>query len=428
MVSSLLSKEEREVLLENGIKKTKNFSEIIDIFDSKHKKVRDSACRVFNDIIYKYVDIAEHELNSILENKKIDDELRKINRPDFTRHLNDDIETEIVDTLVSTIYKRFDISKKYYKLKAKLMKVKKLKYHERNVTYGSLNKKYAYEKGIKLVYNAFEKLDKKFADILLNFEKNGQIDVYPKKGKISGAMCFHYLISHPTYVILNYTNKIDDILTISHEFGHAINNELIKEKQNALNFYTPLSTAEVASTFMEDFVFEEILKEADDETKLAIMMSKLNRDISTIFRQIACYKFEQELHQEYRNKGYLSKENIGKLFRKNMESYMGPYVEQSPGSENWWVHWGHIRRFFYNYSYASGLLISKSLQNSVKKDPKFIKKVEEFLSSGSSDSPKNIFKKLGIDITKKEFWEKGIKKIEILLKETEELAKKLKKI
>jgi len=75
--------------------------------------------------------------------------------------------------------------------------------------------------------------------------------------------------------------------------------------------------------------------------------------------------------------------------------YMGNFVEQSPGSENWWVYWSHIRNFFYNYSYASGLLISKSLQNFVKKDPKFIDKVKIFLSAGSSDSPKNIFKNLG---------------------------------
>ena len=84
--------------------------------------------------------------------------------------------------------------------------------------------------------------------------------------------------------------------------------------------------------------------------------------------------------------------------------------------------------YFYVYSYASGLLISKSLQNSVKKNPAFIAKVKEFLASGSSESPKNIFKKLGIDITDRNFWNKGLDELENLLKETEKLAKKLKKI
>jgi oligoendopeptidase F len=107
---------------------------------------------------------------------------------------------------------------------------------------------------------------------------------------------------------------------------------------------------------------------------------------------------------------------------------MGPGVEQSKGSENWWVYWSHIRTFFYVYSYASGLLISKSMQNGVKQDPKFINKVKEFLSAGTSASPKDIFKNVGIDITDTAFWNNGLDEVALLLKETEKLAKSLKKI
>jgi oligoendopeptidase F len=228
--------------------------------------------------------------------------------------------------------------------------------------------------------------------------------------------------------MLNHTNQLKDVLTIAHELGHAINSELMKEKQNSLNFDTTPATAEVASTFMEDFVLQELLKEADDQTRLVLLMQKLNDDISTIVRQIACYKFEQELHAQFREKGYLSKEEIGKLFQKHMEAYMGDYVEQSEGSENWWIHWSHIRTYFYNYSYASGLLISKALQTRVKSDPKFIESVKLFLSAGTSKSPKDIFLETGIDITKKEFWEEGLKEVENLLNEVETLAKKLGKI
>lgn len=138
--------------------------------------------------------------------------------------------------------------------------------------------------------------------------------------------------------------------------------------------------------------------------------------------------FEQELHSEYRKKGYLSKEQIGGLFRKHMSAYMGEAVKQSRGSENWWVYWSHIRYFFYVYSYASGLLISKSLQNSVKANPDFIHKVKEFLSAGLSDSPRNIFMRLEIDITDRKFWDRGLDEVEDLLERTTMLASKLGKI
>lgn len=428
MTSGFLVKEERNVLLEDGSRSDRNFSEIMGLMSSKNKTVRDSSARAFNNILEKHVEVAEAELNSILANKKTDDELRKISRPDLARHISDDIESEIVDALIESVSARSRISSGFYGLKARLLGVKKLKYHERNVEYGNLDKKYTFGGSIKLIHNVFKDLDNTFAEILSGFLGNGQFDVYPRKGKTSGAFCMHNLISQPTYILLNHTGRLNDVLTLAHELGHGINNELIRKKQNALNFGTPTSTAEVASTFMEDFVLQEILKKADDELRLSVMMKKLNDDISTIFRQVACYRFEQELHMEFRHKGYLSREEIGRLFREHMSAYMGKCVEQSAGSENWWVYWNHIRYFFYVYSYASGLLISKALQNSVKEDRKFVGKVKEFLSAGLSDSPKNIFRKLGVDIANKKFWDKGLDEVEDLLEETTQLARKLGKV
>lgn len=427
MTSGFLSKEEREVILEDGKKAVKPFSEIYDLIDNKNKKVRDGAAEAFNDILKRHLESAEAEINSILLNKKIDDELRKAERPDTLRHLSDDVDSQIVDTMVAQVSKNFDLAKRFYVLKAKIFNVKKLEYHERNLEYGE-SKNYSYKEAIQLVNKVFLDLDKEFSEILLRFVENGQMDVFPRKNKADGAFCAHELLSQPTYILLNHSGKLKDVLTIAHECGHGINNELMRKKQNALNFGTPLSTAEVASTFMEDFVLRELVKESNDEQKLEIMMTKLNSDIATIFRQVACYKFERELHKNFREKGYLSKEEIGSLFQKNMSAYMGDSVEQSSGSENWWVYWSHIRRFFYNYSYASGLLISKALQSSVRENPEFIHEVKEFLATGLSDSPKNIFHKLRIDITDKKFWNKGIKEVEDLLDESEKLAKKLEKV
>ncbi len=427
MLSGFLSKEEREVLTESGKKEKLNFEQLISLTASKKKKVRDGAAYAVNEIFEKLVETAEAEINAILANKKIDDELRGMKRPDFSRHLADDMESEVVDALVKTVSDRYKIAQKYYQFKAKLMGVSKLAYHERSVPFGKIDKTYSFADGAALVHKVFTDLDQEFADALSRFLENGQIDVYPGKGKRGGAFCVYWQVDQPTYVMLNYTDKLRDVETLAHEMGHGINDELMK-KQNALNFGTPTSTAEVASTFMEDFVLQEILKTADEETRFGLMISKLDTEIATIFRQIACYQFETELHQQFREKGYLSHQEIGKIFQKHMETYMGPGVEQSKGSENWWVYWSHIRTFFYVYSYASGLLISKSMQNGVKSDPKFINKVKEFLSAGTSASPKDIFARVGIDITDTTFWNNGLDEVENLLKETTKLAKKMGKI
>ncbi|MEI7742022.1 MAG: M3 family oligoendopeptidase [bacterium] len=428
MTERLLSKEEREVLTEDGTVKKVPFSALSSMISSTQKPVRDSAAAGINDMLAKLSDVAESEVNAILADKKINDELRHYSRPDQGRHLSDDVASEVVDALVAAVSKRNDISARYYVLKAKLLGLPKLAYHERTVEYGKLPSGYSYDSANQLVEKVLSGLDAEFAEIFKRFVVSNQIDALPRAGKESGAFCATQLLSTPTYILTNFTGKLRDVTTIAHEVGHGINNELMRAKQNSLSFGTPTSTAEVASTFMEDFVLEELEHSADDEARLALMMAKLNDDVSSIFRQVACYKFETNLHTEFRAKGYLSKEEIGKIFLREMAAYMGDAVTQDPGSENWWVYWSHIRRFFYVYSYASGLLISKSLQHSVRADKKFIGKVKEFLSAGTCESPKDIFARLGVDIADAKFWEAGIAEVENLLNETEILAKKLGKI
>ena len=428
MLQSFLIKEERIVLGEDGKEKKASYSEIGNLMSSQQKLVRDRAAAAHNEIIAKLVEIAEVELNALLENRKSDDVIRHFLRPDASRHLSDDIETPVVDALVKAVSGRFDIPQRYYKLKARLLGLPKLEYHERHVPYGNIDRKYTFEESIALINNVFFKLDPEFARLTNDMAAKGQIDVYPAAGKTTGGFCVYWLITHPTYILLNSTGRLEDLLTLAHEFGHALNNEFIKKKQHALNYGTSTATAEVASTFMEDFVLDHLKSQGDEEFQLALMMKRLNDDMNSIFRQVAGYQFEKELHAEFRNKGYLSKENIGVIFHNNMFAYLGDGVDRSSGSQNWWTAWHHIRYYFYVYSYASGLLISKYLQKQVRQDPRFIEKVKDFLSSGLSDYPKNIFARLGVDITKSSFWEAGLDEIEKLLDETEALARKLGRI
>lgn len=428
MTSGFLSREERDVRLEDGTRAAVPFYKIASLMESRDKTVRDAAAAAFNGILVAHEDVAEAELNSLLADKKTNDELRGFPRPDAARHLADDMESETVDTLVGTVAAHFDIPRRYYELKAKLLGLPRLAYHERNVPYGDTDKTYSFEEALGLVSGVFRGLDPKFAAILAGFASHGQFDVYPKKGKKGGAFCAHELLSLPTYILMNYGGRLSDVITLAHEMGHAVNNEFMRERQNALNFGTPLSTAEVASTFMVDFVFEALAADAEEDRRLALMMAKLNDDVSTIFRQIACYRFEQELHAVFRRERYLSKEAIGALFAKHMAPYMGDAVEQPPESRRWWMHWSHIRAYFYVYTYASGLLISKSLQRSVRRDRAFIGNVQRFLAAGRSDSPRAIFQKCGINITEGRFWEEGIAETELLLDETIALARKLRKI
>ncbi|HOV29721.1 MAG TPA: M3 family oligoendopeptidase [Candidatus Dojkabacteria bacterium] len=411
MLSELLDKQKLIVKDDEFTTKTISYNEIGKYLNSPKKEIRDYASKQFNRINKKYFEIAEFEINSILGYKKISDEYRKIPRPDLSRYIADDIDVDIVDTLASVVTEHFDISKRYYTYKAKTLGQKSIKYYERNVPLGPINLEYTYEESMNLVKNSFEKIDPLFSSIVDSFDKNSQYDVMPKSGKTGGAFCISVGKNYPIYILLNHTNRLNDVLTIAHESGHGIHSKL-SSVQSELNNGYPTSLAEVASTFFENFTLEQILMNANEKDKIAILNQKVMNDISSIFRQIAFLNFEKELHSQFRSKGYLNKEYISDLYIKHMKSYMGDSVEADDSMKYGWIYVGHFRKFFYVYSYACGLLISKALNSLIKEDKKNVELLKQFLSSGSTKSPKEIFANMGIDITNREFWMKGIREIE----------------
>lgn len=430
MLEQFLSKETREVLIQENkknIKKEQTFAQIQALIHHKNKRVRDTAAVAMHDILNSYSDLAEKEFNSILENKKINDDLRGYERADHARILSDDVTFDIVDTMTEVVTDNFSLAKGYYKLKSQLMKTEKLQYHERNVSLGEIKQEFNYEKSVELVGQAIQGIDPEFHDIYQDMIQDGRVDVFPRKGKRGGAFCMYWGHSDPVYVMLNHTDRVTDVTTLAHEMGHAIHGTLTKA-ETPLNYDTPMFVAEIASNFCEEYVFDLISENLSDKERLILNMEKIGGFISSVQRQVAAYNFEREIHNEFRKEGYLSKETLGKTFTKHMKSYMGPAVSQDPGSENWWVYWGHFRKPFYVYTYASGLLLANAMRAKVSENPEYISSIKKFFSTGTSISPQELFNSIGIDITDPHFWQSGIDEIKDLLKETKKLAKKLGKI
>lgn len=431
MMDEFLAQSQREILIpqEKGSpqKQLVGLESIITYTGHQNKKIRSVADAAFTSILSEFEPIAEKEFNSLLEDKKINDELRGYLRPDSSRHINEDMDTEAVDILREVVGENFKISRAYFKLKSQLLKQEKFKYSERNLEYGKVSKKYSYPDSVDLVAKAFNKIDPEFTKIFLQFVLEGNIDVDPRKGKRGGAFCMSYGVADPVYIMLNHTESVRDIATIAHEMGHAIH-AVLGKKEHQLNYDTPMCTAEAASTFCEDFVFQELLADVNEEERLTLMMKQLQDKVNTIFRQIAAYNFEFEVHNEFREQGFLSKEVIGKLFNKHMKSYLGSSFELDNDSALGWVYWSHFRSPFYVYSYSMGLLCAQSMQAKFKENPEFISDIIEFYRTRTSLSPKEIYAKMGMDITDPHFWQSGINEIKDLLKETKKLAKKLGKI
>ena len=370
---------------------------------------------------YKTVgDFSESEINAIVNNKKINDELRSFETPYESTVLHYQNKPKTVATLVKTVSKNNKLGHRFYKIKAKILGLKRLTYADRAAQIGKNNKKISFNQSLGTLRKIFGATGKQFLDILDLMIANGQIDVFPRQHKRGGAYC---LSTHttPTFVMLNHLPDFNSTMTFAHEMGHAIHSELTKSKQRPIYQGYSIAVAEVASTLFESFVFEEVFKTLSAKERVIALHDKIQSDVATIFRQIACFNFEVALHEQIRQKGALPKEEIAKLLNKHMSSYLGPVVKLSPDDGYFFVSWSHIRNFFYVYSYAHGQLISKALFAKYQADPEYLKTIISFLEAGGSGSPEDIFKDAGIDITKPEFFQTGLKEIERDIKRLEKL-------
>ncbi len=366
-------------------------------------------------------DIAESELNAVYTDKKIDDELRKIKEPyeATIRGYQNDVTSVLA--LVDAVSKSNAIAHRFYEAKRKLLKLDRLTYADRAAVVGTVSQQIPFERAVDIVRDEFTRLDPQYGTLFDRLLANGQVDVYPKKGKTGGAYCSSG-VGMPTMMLLNHTNDFNSLKTLAHESGHAIHAERAKQQPPIYQGH-PISTAETASTFFEAAVLKRVVRELPEDQRVVALHDAIQDDIATIFRQIAFFRFERALHQEVRRDGYVPKERIAALMNEHMAAYLGPSFDLMPEDGYFFVAVSHIRRFFYVYSYAYGQLISKALHRKLEQDPAYIKKVDGFLSTGESRSPYDIFKSCGLDTKKPDVFIEGLKSVEADVTALEKLIK-----
>jgi oligoendopeptidase F len=369
--------------------------------------------------------LAEAEINAIYSFKKIMDERKGYKHPYSRTVLQYENEEKEVEQLVTTITNYFTLSKKYYALHAKLLGLNKLSIDDVYVSIGEIKEKFDFETSVRVVKRSFSKFGAEYAEYLDRYLHNGQIDVFPRKNKQAGGYSSG-LEQYPVFILLNHVDNLSSVETLAHEMGHSIHTEMSKHHGALYGDYT-IAAAEVASTFFEQFVIEDLFESLPDDQKIILLHQKLSRDMATVFRQIACFNCELELHRQIRDKGQLSKDEMARIMQKHLSSYLGKAVEVTEDDGYVYTSWSHLRYSFYTYTYAYGQLISRSLFEKWKKNPSFKEKIEQFLSAGSTMSPKNIFKSIGINVNSA-FFEDGLKGIETDIKKLEQLARKQKRI
>ena len=152
-----------------------------------------------------------------------------------------------------------------------------------------------------------------------------------RPGKRGGAFCAAAVPAVHPYVLLNYTSRRRDVLTLAHELGHGVHFALAA-RQGIFHQGTPLTLAETASVFGETIVFGRLLAEdSSPASRLALLAENLEDTIATVFRQVAMNRFEELVHTERREQGELSVERFGELWAESQAELLGDSVEITDG-------------------------------------------------------------------------------------------------
>lgn len=384
--------------------------------------VRKAAAQAVSKTLGENIRLFTLITNTLAKDKEISDRWRNFADVADSRHLDNRVEPEVVEALVSAVEAAHPrLSHRYYALKAKWFGRDQLDFWDRNAPLPKVEQRtIPWVEARDTVLDAYKGFAPEMADIARRFFDEGWIDAPTRPGKAPGAFAHPTVPSAHPYVLVNYLGKPRDVMTLAHELGHGVH-QVLAGPNGALMAPTPLTLAETASVFGEMLTFRKILADTTDKkARKALLAGKVEDMINTVVRQIAFYSFERKVHSERRN-GELTAEKINEIWLSVQTSSLGPSIRISEGYE---VYWSYIPHFihspFYVYAYAFGDCLVNSLYGVYQKaDPKFVEHYFALLAAGGTKHHSELLAPFGLDARDPAFWQIGLSVIENMIIELE---------
>ncbi len=348
--------------------------------------------------------------NTLLADKATKDRLRSYPHWLAARNLSNEAGDESVQALIDAVVGRYELARRWYRLKAKLLGLDRLAYYDRMAPVAATERRVAYADARELVLDCYRGFSEQLGSVASEFFEGSYIDAPPEPGKRGGAFCLYAVPSAHPYVLLNYTSRPADVLTMAHELGHGVHAALARPK-GLFEFSTPLTVAETASIFGETIVLERLLDEAPDAAaRLSLLAESLDGAVAAIFRQVAMNRFEHRIHTERRSSGELSVEAFASAWLETQSDMLGDSVEASEDYGSWWSYVPHfVDDPGYVYAYAYGNLLALSVYRRFEQTGEgFVDSYLDLLRAGGSMAPEQLGQIVGVDLTDPDFWSAGL--------------------
>ncbi|MEG1977795.1 MAG: oligoendopeptidase F [Cetobacterium sp.] len=321
-----------------------------------------------------------------------------------------DIPVEVYKSLIESTKENTAPLKRYIALRKKALGLKEYHYYDNSINIVDYNKEFSYEEAKESVLESVKPLGDSYYDGLNTALGEGWLDVYETPNKRSGAYSINIYDVHP-YMLLNYNGTMDSVFTLAHELGHTMHSMLsTKNQPYPISSYT-IFVAEVASTFNERLLLDNMLKKTtDSKERIALIEQAISGIVGTYYIQTLFADYEYQAHQIVESGKAITPEILNNIMTNLFSEYFGDEMTMDELQK---IIWSRIPHFYnspyYVYQYATSFASSANLYSRITNDKYTPEEREasknaylELLKSGGNDHPMNQLKKAGVDLSKKD--------------------------
>ncbi|MDX6572110.1 MAG: oligoendopeptidase [Gaiellales bacterium] len=400
----------------------RTIDEVLARVRNPEREVRLSAYEALFTALEPQTPVLAHVYDSLVADRLVLDRVRGYTFPREPRDLENELPSAAVDNLLAAVERHHHLAHRWFRHKARLLGLDKLSLGDQYAPLGS-TRAVAYEDATSLVSTALDDFSPRIGAVARGLYRDNRIDAEPRDGKRGGAFCASIAQDALPYIMLNFTDQMDDVRTLAHEIGHAMQFQLAGERQTALSHHPPLALAEVPSTFAEMIVTERLLAAAGDDTqvRLGLLASGVETAFATVFRQTHMVRYEEGAYALRAAGKALLPDRLSEVWLATNRPYYGDAVDLPDGYRLGWAYIPHfIHTRFYTYAYVFAHLASLALYARYREDSDaFVGPYLDFLSIGGAASPQEQLAGIGLDITRDDAWDAGFAEIERLIEMAE---------
>ena len=391
---------------ENGNEIEMSHSRFYSALYSKDREYRKRAFKAYLKTFIDNINSLGALFNGNIKSNIFYARARKYNSAQEAALDKNNIPISVYNNLVEAVNNNFQPMHRWTALKKKLLGLDELHSYDSYVTLfdQKLEKKYSYDESKQIVIDSLKIMGDDYLNSLKKAFDNRWIDVYETKAKRSGAYSSGTTFGVHPYVLLNWTDLLNDVFTLAHEMGHNMHSYYTGLNQPYPYANYSIFLAEVASTFNESLLLDHLISISESkEEKLFLLEKYLNNITTTVYRQVMFAEFEATTHSKLENGVALTSDVLCNLFKDVFQKYWGPEMVIDTEETYTWARVPHFYYNFYVYQYATGFAASEALAQKVKKEGQpAVQKYLNFLKSGSSDYPINILRNAGVDMNSQE--------------------------